>query len=90
MTGVFVTNKKNKNNIKLVTLPKIKNFKFSVLFSLKKLTIIKTNKIIRIYAVGVCIDKKAKTHIKGSRNHNTLLFFLIATKRLKTASNENI
>ena len=56
-------NKKNKNNKILDTPPNIKNFKFSNFLSLKKWKNIKTTKIINIYAVGVCIDKKAKKQV---------------------------
>jgi len=62
MIGVFVANRKNKNNVTLETLPKIKNFIFTIFLSLKKLKVISVDKIIKIYAVGVCIDKKAKRH----------------------------
>ena len=61
--GVFVINKKNKNNTILETLPSKRNFKFFIYFSLKKLNNIITKKITNIYAVGVCIDKKPKIQI---------------------------
>ena len=62
MTGVFVINKQKKNNKILDIPPKMKNFRFLILLSLKKLKMIRINKIIKMYDVGVCIDKKAKTH----------------------------
>ncbi len=83
-------NKKNKNNKILDMLPNIKNLKFSNFLSLKKWKSIKTNKIINIYTVGVCIDKKAKKQMWGNKNHKNLFFPLIAIKRLKIANSEKM
>ena len=58
INGLDITNEINKKNLK-----NIKNLKFSNFLSLKKSKIIKTIKIINIYAVGVCIDKKAKKQV---------------------------
>ena len=48
------------------------------------------NKIINIYAVGVCIDKNAKIHKCGRENHKTLFFLFMAIRRLNMESKQKI
>ena len=88
--GVSVKTKNKKNNEMLEIPPIKKNFKFSNFFSPKKCEVNNIIKIVKIYTVGVCIERKANKHTKGNKNHKKLFLFFIAIKRLKIASNEKI
>ena len=70
--------------------PNIKNFNSSGSFFLIKWNINKIDKIIKIYDVGVCIERNAKKHIYGNKYHKNLFLFFIAISRLKVANNEKM
>ena len=66
-------NEKNNNILKIQ--PSAKKPKFLKLFSFLKCNNRNTSNITKMYAVGVCLERKAKRHKNGNINHNTLFFF---------------
>ena len=55
----------------MLEIPPIKkNFKFSNFFSPKKYEINNIIKIVKIYTVGVCIERKANKHTKESNTNH--------------------
>jgi hypothetical protein len=56
----------------------------------KKWLIKTKSKIIKINALGVCIDKNEKKQRKGKTNHKKLFLFFIATIKVNIANKENI